>query len=510
MARSATRVALAVGALSLCLPSLVAGPASAQVHYFEDGRPWKQTVRRGPDAEVPGWFLNLGPTGLRAELLPDAPLHLGVRHVFADTPGHGLVRVGDRLIGAGGRDFDAEHQNGYGMEVFGARGPMEQFAAALAGAQASEDKRLSLSLLRGDERLEVSLQLPADSAAFAPTFPTACPKSERLRLALLDYLVAEQGEDGSWGQPIANTFAPLALMASDAEAHRAAVEANVRWQARSTSTQDERHLINWHYMTAAIVLGERYLATGEDWLLPELQEVHDFLAWSQFLRPEQINPKAKESHPHAYPKHALDSHGGWGHNPGFEGYGPIAMLTGQGALAYSLLQRCGIEVDRELHDAAYAFLERGTGRNGYVWYEDAVAGHENWADLGRTGASGIAFQLAPYDDPRYLDRARLHAKMIGAEPASFPDTHGSPLMGMGYTALGAWHDADAFAKLMDANRWWFTTAECAEGTFHYQPNRDNAGYGPDARRTASAVVAFLLSLPQEHLTITRRAGGPRR
>jgi hypothetical protein len=466
MARSAARVAPVVGALSLGLLFLVAGPASAQVHYFEDGRPWKQTVRRGPDAEVPGWFLNLGPTGLRAELLPDAPLHLGVRHVFADTPGHGVVRVGDRLIGAGGRDFDAEHQNGYGMEVFGARGPMEQFASALAAAQASEDKRLSLSVLRGDERLEVSLQLPAESADFGPTFPAACPKSERLRLALLDYLVAEQGEDGSWGQPIANTFAPLALMASDAEAHRAAVEANVRWQART--------------------------------------------AWSQFLRPEQINPKAKESHPHAYPKHALDSHGGWGHNPGFEGYGPIAMLTGQGALAYSLLQRCGIEVDRELHDAAYAFLERGTGRNGYVWYEDAVAGHENWADLGRTGASGIAFQLAPYDDPRYLDRARLHAKMIGAEPASFPDTHGSPLMGMGYTALGAWHDADAFAKLMDANRWWFTTAECAEGTFHYQPNRDNAGYGPDARRTASAVVAFLLSLPQEHLTITRRAGGPRR
>ena len=32
--------------------SLFAGGASAQVHYFEDGRPWKNQARNGPDAEV--------------------------------------------------------------------------------------------------------------------------------------------------------------------------------------------------------------------------------------------------------------------------------------------------------------------------------------------------------------------------------------------------------------------------------------------------------------------------
>jgi hypothetical protein len=92
--------------------------------------------------------------------------------------------------------------------------------------------------------------------------------------------------------------------------------------------------------------------------------------------------------------------------------------------------------------------------------------------------------------------------VIGQHPQSFPDTHGSPLMGMGYTALAANVDPDSFRKLMDANRWWFTMAHCTDGSFYYQPNRDNAGYGSDARMTASSVVAFILTIPKHSLVIT--------
>ena len=170
------------------------------------------------------------------------------------------------------------------------------------------------------------------------------------------------------------------------------------------------------------------------------QEVYDFLRSSQYTDMAQINPKAKQSHPHAYPKNAMDSHGGWGHNPGFEGYGPICMLTGQGALAFAMLNRCGIEVDRRLHDYAYEFLARGTGQNGYVWYEDQNAGNRKWADMGRTGAAGLANFLSPYQDAHYRKRAIGHATVIGEHPESFPDTHGSPTMGMGYAAAAASFD----------------------------------------------------------------------
>ena len=234
------------------------------------------------------------------------------------------------------------------------------------------------------------------------------------------------------------------------------------------------------------------------------EEVYDFIYSSQYTDMSQIDEKTKKEQPQDLPKTKESAHGGWGHNPGFEGYGPICMLTGQGALALALMKHCGIEVDRERHDAAYAFLERGTGRNGYVWYGDQPAGHADWADMGRTGAAGIANYMSPYRQKRYNRRALAHAKIIGEHPESFPDTHGSPVMGMGYAALAAHPDRRSFRRLMDSNKWWFVLAQCTDGSFYYQPNRDNAGYGADSRISASAVTAFILTLPKRNLRMTNR------
>lgn len=478
---------------------------AAQVHYHENGRPWSERARRGPDAEVPGWFYNLGITGLRAQLVAGEPKTLLVRHVFASTPAHGRIEVGDVLLGAGGRPFQEAHQNGYGMKVFGARGPVAQFAAALEhGQTAAGEGRLLLTVRRAGAVRDVELDVGRRYGAFAATYPSDCAKTDRILAELYQYLRDHQRDDGSFGNPVHDTFAPLALLASGDARNLPAVERNVRWHARTTKAEDEDSLINWRYMAAAIVLAEYHLATKASWVVPELQEVHDFLAQSQYVEASQVDPKARQSHPDSFPKHAMDSHGGWGHSPGFQGYGPICMLTGQGALAYSLLHRCGIPVDRGKHDAAYAFLERGTGPNGYVWYEDSVADPQGWADMGRTGAAGIANWLSPYADERYRERALLHAQVIGEHPESFPDTHGSPVMGMAYAALAAHVHAQSFRRLMDSNRWWFALAQCADGSFYYQPNRDNAGYGDDARMSATAVVAFVLSIPRRSLVITGR------
>ena len=143
----------------------------------------------------------------------------------------------------------------------------------------------------------------------------------------------------------------------------------------------------------------------------------------------------------------------------------------------------------------------------------------DWADRGRSGAGGLALLLSPVagDSGESGHRARglAHGTQIGRNPESFPDTHGSPLMGMGYAALAAalrdrvaggeeavpGATPGAFRSLLDANRWWFLLARCPDGTYAYQPNRDNAGYGPDSRLTASAVVALILSIPEGGLAI---------
>ena len=495
------RAALLFGlAAALCMAPLV-----AQVHYHKDGQPWRQRANSGPDAVVPGWYYNLGITGLRVELVADEPKAMVVRYVFDKSPAHGKVAVGDVIAGAAGQPFAAAHQNGYGTKVFGARGPIAEFAAALEASQTAVGKgRLSLSLRREGKERQVELAVGTRYGAFGPTFPSDCAKSERIRLELLQYLRDHQGENGSFGDPVHDTFAPLALLAGGEARDLRAVERCARHLARVTADRDTTSLINWRYLTAAIVLSEYHLISKQAWVKPELQKLYDLLTWSQYMDPSQINPKSKQSHPGSYPKTPQDAHGGWGHNPGFEGYGPICMITGQGALAFALMQRCGIDVDRARHDAAYAFLQRATGPNGYVWYADAVGDPDGWADPGRTGAAGIANWLSPYSEPVYRERALAHAKVIGAHPESFPDTHGSPVMGMGYAALAANVDAQSFRRLMDSNRWWFALAQCGDGSFYYQPNRDNAGYGADARMSASAVVAFLLSIPRRSLLLTGR------
>ncbi len=486
--------------------SLAARHAEAQVHYHADGQPWRQRASSGPDAEVPGWYFHLGLAGLRVELVASDPTHLVVRHVFAGSPAAGSVQLGDHLVSAAGRRFATPHQNGYGMKVFGPGGPLLDLADALEACQGPDrDGRLALELQRDGKTVPATLAIGQRFGTFSPSFPADCPKSAKLLAALLEHLLAAQHEDGSFGDPIRDTFAPLALLASDAPAHRAAVERNVRFHARTTQAKDSDALILWRYMAAAIVMSEYQLATGAAWLVPELEQVRDFLLASQYVSLEQVHPGVKKSHPDSWPKDARQQHGGWGHNPGFEGYGPIAMVTAQGALAFALMAKCGVAIDRERHAAALDFLARGTGRNGYLWYADSVAGEDDWADMGRTGASAIACHLAPFDVATYRALARKQTAVIGDHPESFPDTHGSPLMGMGYAALAAHLEPASWRRLMDANRWWFTLAQCSDGTFCYQPNRDNAGYGADSREAASAVTAFILSIPKKNLAITGRA-----
>ena len=460
----------------------------SQVHYHPSGSPWNQRAAEGPDAEVPGWYYNLGVTGIRVELVKDYPKSLLVRHVFSDTPADTHIKVGDFLVGVNRRSFKEPHQNGYSMDVFGAQGPISELASAINVCQnQSRAGKLSLLIKRNGKQMKVVLNLRGHQREHLAT--------------LLDYLVDHQRKDGSWGSPPHDTFAPLALMSSSKKKHKEAVLKNVRMHAETTHAQDDSWLINWRYMAAGFVLSEYYLQTGENWLLPQLQEVYEFLINSQYVDLSQLNPKSHETHPHAVPKHPLDSHGGWGHNPGFEGYGPISMLTAQGALVFALMKKCGIEVNQGRHQAAYAFLRRASGDNFYVWYEDQAAGPKDWADMGRTGTAAIAFQMSPWDD-KHGDFSLKYAQLIGKHPESFPDTHGSPVMGMAFGSLGAFCNPPSFENLMSENRWWFTLAECPDGSFYYQPNRDNAGYGSDSRISASAAVAFILSLPKHALTVT--------
>jgi hypothetical protein len=69
----------------------LAAAVEAQVHYHDNDSPWGQRAQAGPDAEVPGWFYNLGITGLRAQLTADEPKALLIQYVFPGSPADKIV-----------------------------------------------------------------------------------------------------------------------------------------------------------------------------------------------------------------------------------------------------------------------------------------------------------------------------------------------------------------------------------------------------------------------------------
>jgi hypothetical protein len=473
--------------LALPLTSL---PLAAQVDYNdEENLPWSRTTTVAPDSAVPGWFYNLGITGLRVKLDSAAKRTLVVKYVFAGTPAAlAGIQIDDVITGVEGQPFTADHQDGYGPGIFGARGPISEFGNALEAVQGQgDDGILGVTLTRGGATDSVDINVGKKYGSFSPTFPLNCPKSDLILTELLTYLRQNQGGDGSWGGSGGhenNIFAGLALMSDgSAENMIAAGKLATYYDSVTNGPVPVAQLANWKYFAASIYLAEYYHKTKAAWVLPKLNSLYSHLLGSQCQTGIRI--------------------GGWGHNPGHEGYGPIAMPTGQGALAFALMKRLGVDVDRNRLDLAYKFLEDGTGAINYVDYRNTTPYGYSYGDPGRTGAAGIANWMSPYTDPAYTTRAVGHARFMGAHPQSFPDTHASPTIGMAYAAMGAHFDPESFRKMLDDNRWWFSLAHTPEGNFYYQPNRDNY-HSEDLRFVASSVTALVLSLPKRNLMISER------
>jgi Family of unknown function (DUF6288) len=486
--------------LTLALSCL---PLPAQVDY-NGTFPWSQTTGVAPDSAVPGWFYNLGITGLRVQLDPAAPRTLVVKYVFAGTPAAAAgVQVNDVITGVEGQPFTADHQDGYGVAVFGARGPISEFGIALDNVQ-GVDGLLGVTLTRGGSTLSVTINVGKVYGSFSPTFPLNCPKSDLILSQLLTYLRQTQKANGAWGQEGGhgnNIFAGLALLSDGSPASMTAAGKLVTYYTNQTNGPIPADgLGNWQYLAASIYLSEYYHKTNDASILTKLNTLYGYLLASQYKNVSQI-----VGQPHG-PNPTVFGFGGWGHNPGCEGYGPIAMTTGQGALAFALMKRVGVDVDRTRLDAAYDYLVKGTGANNYVWYQDSIGGNGpyDWGDPGRTGGAAIANWMSPYAEPAYAARATNYARFMGAHPQSFPDTHASPTIGMAYAAMGAHFDPESFRQLLDNNRWWFSLAQTPEGNFYYQPNRDSNGYAAAPRFVASSVTALILSLPKRNLMISER------
>lgn len=468
---------------------LTTGPA-----WSLDGPPWdKVTTTVGPDAEVPGWYLNLGITGARAMITKEEPTKLQVMFVFKSSPAFGKLEVGDKITGANKNSFSTAHKFGYGVGKFGYQGPIMDFGEALEESQGKLAGRLTLDILRGGQKLKVDLQVPTEYGTYSANYPFTCKKSDLLLKKSCDWLSKAQLPDGTWSsRPHINAFAALALLGSGDARYRPEVRKAMKAMAAATDGKSFRGLLAWENTLYGTALAEYYLITREKWVLKELEEINQWLV------------KAQQGT--IAPPETAHIAGGFGHSfytPGANGYGGMNITTAQAMTAWSLMERCGIAVERPRLASAHEFIAKGTNQIGYVWYADAVGG-DGYADMGRTGTSAVAHHVDMSGSPKFETFARRNARCIGSNPDTFIDTHGCPLLGMVWTALGAATDPTSLRKLMDHNRWAFSLSQCADGSFYYQPNRDNnpQDYTAGPRLAATAATALILTLKEKKLQIT--------
>jgi len=451
-------------------------------HALRKNATWNKQTRAVSDAEAGGWLINLGVTGARAKIHLERPQEFEVAYLFPDTPAHAALKVGDRIVGVNDTPFSEPHKFGYGPKFFGYEGPMMEFGQALDSAKG----KISLQIIRNGKNENVTLALPTKYGSFSKTFPYNCPKTDLILKECYAFLLKTQRPDGLWnGRPDADTFAALALLGSGNKDFLPAVEKSMRTFAKSTNDKiDYGGLDCWKYTLYGTALCEYYILTRQEWIKPELEQIKAWLLKAQM------------------------DNGGWGHRPanrpGGNGYGAINAITMQAKMTLGMMMRCGHDVPVDQFRATHDFVAKGTNDIGYVWYKDGGRRNPGYADMGRTGITALAHHVSPVGGKEYREFALLTAGCIGNYPKTFPDTHGSPLLGLTWTGLGALADPVQFRKLMDYNRWHFAMAHTPEGNFYYQPNRDNnpQDYSAGPRINATAANALVLTARFKKLQIT--------
>ncbi len=238
---------------NLILPISIIGislACTASLHALRDednqGR-WEKPCEVGPDALVPGFLVNMGPTGARGILKEQSYV---VKFIFDDSPADGVLQLDDEVYGANGKQF-AKHQ--FGRKVNGIEGPMQHLGLAIEDSESS-DGALSLMIRRGGESQVVDVQLEK-LGRFADSFPHNCEKTRLLLDRAYRYLIDNPGGLDSQGR----AAAALALLSSDDPE----VFAAGRQMALDWNKPYGNDTWTWHLAFQSLTLAEYYLRSGD-------------------------------------------------------------------------------------------------------------------------------------------------------------------------------------------------------------------------------------------------------
>lgn len=324
--------------------------------------PWCEKLHGFHDAEVAealgtGWFLNVGPTGIRARIPHDHPEYFKVEYVFKKSPAAGLVDRGDYIVGANGTKMKVAHEFGRHK---GWEGPMMEMAKLIEDSQ-GKDGKLELIIWPGGNKGEektVTVQIEA-VGRFSPTYPFNCPRSDKLQEKLCDFLEDEYKRAGTFEAPRPHTFTSclLALMAKGDGKYDSLVDGIMRgYRFKEYDATKGDGFPAWGQVYDGIAMGEYYLLKNDKQLQKPMESLADCLNDSVWPTTGGLSHR-----PFAFIQRRMAEGGP-------KGYGAMAMPAGLGMLALSLFKEAGLphaEASYQRIHEGYLCSVGGSGEIGY-------------------------------------------------------------------------------------------------------------------------------------------------
>ena len=436
---------------------------------------WEKPTKIGPDKEVPGFLVNLGPTGARAILKESSFI---VKHVFAGSPAAGKLLIDDEITGIQGRAF-RKHTFGkfYGMEPgAGYEGPVMDTGNAIEDSEGG-DGTLTLDVLREGKATTVAIQLEP-IGRFSASFPKACVKSEALAARAMDYLLRHPEQ--RCGIVHEKGLLGLAMLAQGKMNEAEAL-------AMSWNTPPGEKEWTWYPSYQAIFLAEYFLQTGDKRVLPTIEENCRRLYLSQVIDPELYKDAMHGGKPQA----ANFLKGGNGHGARIAGYGTMTISTLMAMLTWELAEDCGVEIKDFNRDLAFDCIHTHTAESGYMGYRFARGAY---TPVGRQGLNLIVHHLARR--PGTEDYVKRVTGGMVASRTRLNDGHGDNALAWGWALLGIQFSGDESATrgFLDYNKAFINMARTHDGAIVIQPGRnlaEKAYYmSPRIHPTAAMVLAL--------------------
>ena len=407
------------GTIILCLVM-----PSTLLAVYEKGNgdefPWGMKTKGYHDAAVAeklgkGFFMNVGPTGVRARITHEHPKYFTVKFVFEKSPAAGRIEAGDIIIGANGKVMDVDHRFGRRGDL-GWDGPMVEMSKLIEDSQGKDGKLELIVWPQGKKENQKIVILQIETVGrFAKTYPYDCERSNKLMEKLCDFLAAEyKRENGFAGRPHTSTASILALMANGDKKYSTIIKEGMqKYYAKRYSSENSGGFPAWGFGHDGVVMGEYYYLTKDKKLLPAIESLSLCMEESQTYK-----------------------NGGYSHKPGAtivrrflsggpKGYGSMAMPSAIIMTALSIFKQAGIGYSVKAHERLHqAFLSSMTSAGaidyGFKTWDHAVIVLKDGKKL-EEGTKGIGFacpsgmkdfgeykiEWPTKKDPRYRDTAWL-------------------------------------------------------------------------------------------------------